>query len=356
MMTAKEIRSQIEAQRRSKLQMEKPYVYEKIMKYKEKEDRGECTAVIDFCFDYACNMNCRHCCNLRFSPKERALSLEDVRALSDQADRMGLAQFNVSGGEPLVFEDFDQLIEALNPEKFHIAVSTNGLLLDRERASHLKAIGVDKVKISLDSIDEAAYAATRNQQEGHSKALQALFHARDAGLQACVQTVVSHQNAQSEATERLARFCQENGFNMDVMIAKAVGRWEGKEDVLIDEADAKQIAQLKGIYPLVNWDVLPTYERTKGGCIAIKKILHITKYGDVLPCGFIHIAIGNIFEEPLQDIISRGLRIKYFKTNHPTCLAGMDRAFIRQYMSKFYGRPLPIHWTEAFGPDDFDPE
>ena len=64
-----EQRKPIENARREKLKREKPLVYEKIIKYDEKNARGECTAIIDFCFDYKCNMHCEHCCNLSFEKR-----------------------------------------------------------------------------------------------------------------------------------------------------------------------------------------------------------------------------------------------------------------------------------------------
>jgi MoaA/NifB/PqqE/SkfB family radical SAM enzyme len=79
----------------------------------------------------------------------------------------------------------------------------------------------------------------------------------------------------------------------------------------------------------------------------------MTQYGDILPCGFIHISMGSIFEESLGDILRRGQSVKHFKEYNPLCLSGEDRNFINKYMSKFYGKPLPIHWSEAFTDEDF---
>ena len=83
------------------------------------------------------------------------------------------------------------------------------------------------------------------------------------------------------------------------------------------------------------------------------RTLHITQYGDVLPCVYVHIALGNVFEESLADIIERGQSIRHFREHNPLCLSGEDRHFIDKYMTKFYGKPLPIHWSEAFDEDDF---
>lgn len=348
-----EDRKPVENARREKLRKEKPLVYEKIMKYDEKTARGESTAVIDFCFDYACNMNCTHCSNLSFAKKDREMTIDDLQDFAGQADKLGLAQFNISGGEPLYFKNLDEIVNAINPKKFHISMSTNGLLLDKKMARHLKKIGVDKVKISLDSIDKDVYSQTRRQSKTYDKSIEALFNAKEAGLQVCVQTVISHQNAKTEATERLAKFCQENEFNMDIMIARAIGAWEGKEEVLIDESDAEHIVNLRTKYPLVQRDVFPSYGAKTGSCGCVGKILHLTKYGDILPCVFIHIAIGNIFEESLKDIIDRGFKIKYFKYRGPKCLSGENKFFIKKYMSKFYGKQLPISYKDAFTEEDY---
>ena len=68
---------------------------------------------------------------------------------------------------------------------------------------------------------------------------------------------------------------------------------------------------------------------------------------------YIQMAKGNIFEESLPDILKRGMSIKHFAEYNPKCLSGEDRGFIDKYMSKFYGKPLPISWQEAFTDEDF---
>lgn len=347
-----ETRKPLENERREKLRREKPLVYDKIIKYDEKISRGECTAIIDFCFDYKCNLKCAHCSNSEFIKKDRELTIIDLKDFTRQADELGLAQFNISGGEPLCFDNLDEIIFALDPARFHIAMSSNGLLLTLEKAKHLKEIGLDKIRISLDSIEEHIHNKSRNKRGVFTKAVEALFYAKEAGLQVGINTVISHQNCRTEATEKLAKFANDNGFNLDVFIARAIGRWEGKEEVLIDEDDAKYLIDLRNKYPVVQRDVFPTYNQDRG-CGTVKHILHLTKYGDILPCAFIHISLGNIFEEPLKDIINRGLKIKHFNEYNPKCLSGEDRSFIKKYMTKFYGKPLPLPYKEVFTKDDF---
>ena len=180
-----------------------------------------------------------------------------------------------------------------------------------------------------------------------------MSNAKEAGLQPVAQTVISHQNCISEDTEKMAAFCQENGYNLDVMLAKAIGRWEGKEEILIDGNDMNHLIKLHEKYPVLHLDTFPTYDEKVGTCGAVKKILEITKYGDVMPCVFMHIAIGNVFDDSLKDIIDRGLSIKYFHDSSPVCLSGVDRNFIKKYMTGFYGKPLPVSYKEIFTEEDY---
>jgi MoaA/NifB/PqqE/SkfB family radical SAM enzyme len=90
------------------------------------------------------------------------------------------------------------------------------------------------------------------------------------------------------------------------------------------------------------------------GCIAVKRMVSITKYGDVMPCPYIHASLGNFFKEPLKDIIDRGMKIKYFGKYVNTCLIAEDRKFINKYAAKkIYGKPLPVAYHEVFTSEDF---
>lgn len=108
-----------------------------------------------------------------------------------------------------------------------------------------------------------------------------------------VQTVVTHQNCRSGQLEEMAKFAQMNGYSLDVMVARAIGAWEGRHDILVDEADSAYMWELHQRYPVLHRDTFPSYGMDKG-CGCVDATLHLTQYGDILPCVFIHIGIGNI--------------------------------------------------------------
>ena len=106
-----------ETAKREQLRRNKPHVYEKILKYAEKVERGESIAIIQFQYNYVCNFKCEHCSVKHFQGKNsaRKFTIPDVRDLSRQADELGLANIVITGGEPLVFKDFDELVGSGEP-------------------------------------------------------------------------------------------------------------------------------------------------------------------------------------------------------------------------------------------------
>ena len=150
----------------------------------------------------------------------------------------------------------------------------------------------------------------------------------------------------------MAKFARKNGFTVDILVARPTGAWEGNYESLITPEDADFLWQAHLEYPELHRDVWPAYGLNKGSG-AVHSTLHLTQYGDVMPCVYIHISIGNIFKESLADTIKRGQSIKKFADPSPICLTGEDRGFIEGYLAKAYGKELPIHWDEAFSKEDF---
>ena len=344
-----------ESKKRNLLKKEKPYVYEKIKKFAEKVENGESIAIVRLVYDYTCNFNCQHCCETRVEKRERAFTINDVKELSRQADEMGLAHFVITGGEPMIFSDFDDIVKAIDPSKFYITSDTNGWLLDEKRARHLKEIGVDKIQLSLDSLSENEHDDFRRVKGAYQRALKAIEAAQKVGLNIIVQTVATKQRAKSDEFVKFIKFLNKKNVPVFVTLAKPVGSWEGNFEALCDEKDLDYIRELEKKYNVFT-HLTPGYGLDLG-CLAVKRMISITKYGDVMPCPYLYVSIGNFFKEPLKDIIERGLNIKWFGKHVNTCLVAVNRHFIKNYLAKTYGKPLPIPYSEMFSKDDFiDPE
>lgn len=346
----------VETKKREMLKKEKPHVFEKIMHYDEKVKKGESIAILQFQYDYSCNFRCQHCCitRLQSNSSGRFFTIDDVKELSRQADEMGLAHLVITGGEPLLFPDFDELVAAIDPQKFYITSDTNGWYLDAQRAKHLKQIGVDKIQLSLDSLSAADHNEFRRKNGSHERAVRALDAALNAGLNIIIATVVTKQRIRSDEFIEFLEFAKGKDVGVFVTYAKPVGAWEGNYDVLITKDDMDYLRGLEKEYNVFT-HLTPSYGLDLG-CIAVKRMVSITKYGDIMPCPYIHVSLGNFFEEPLKDIIERGMKIKYFGSHIDTCLIAEDREFIDEIEAKrIYGKPAPVPYTQVFHPEDYLP-
>lgn len=354
-MGVEKLKKEEESNRRNKLKKEKPRVYEKVMKFEEKFKRGESIAIIQFQYNYTCNFTCVHCSIKRFQGKQdkRSFAIPDVKELFRQADELGLARVTITGGEPLVFKDFDDLVAAIDPQKFYINCDTNGWLLDEKKARHLKSIGVDRIQLSIDNLDANEHDNFRKVKGAHERAMKAVDIALDAGLAIFIQTLVTKQRLYSNEFIEFIEYFNKKGIGVFVTYAKPVGSWEGNFDVLVDKnTDMKYMEEVLEKKYKVFTHLTPAYGLNMG-CISVKGMISVTQYGDVLPCPYIHTSIGNVFYEPLKDIIQRGLNIKHFGEYYDGCWIAENMEFINKYVVKrMYGKPLPVPCSEVFTEED----
>ena len=138
-----------EVQKRAGLANRKPYIAKKLANIKNMEERGEISPIIRIEKSYLCNFQCTHCSAeyymdrhlekvLNVKEDRKQMTIDDIKDISKQADELGLARFVITGGEPLVMRDFDEVVAAIDPEKHYIISDTNGWFLDDKKAKHLK--------------------------------------------------------------------------------------------------------------------------------------------------------------------------------------------------------------------------
>ena len=303
---------------------------------------------VDFNITSACNLNCQHCFATVFkNNNRRKMQIEDYQRVMKQANRLGAVNFSFQGGEPLLYPQLEQLIEAAAPYKNVISVTTNGTLLSIEKAKKLKKIGVDIFTISLDSMNAEEHDSFRNQPGTFDKTMHGIEAALEAGCNVTIGTVLSHQNIRTEGIEQLFEWTCQKHLTLCLSLAVPAGEWAANTDILLTEEDMVYLGKLQKKYPYVRTDFQANY--LKWGCGAIKEILYITPYGDVLPCPYIHISFGNIFDKSLEEIRNTGLENKYFKDYWQKCLCATDRDFIEKFIIKINDSEfMPINYDEIF--------
>ena len=347
-----------EAAKRNDLASRKPYVAGKLKRVTEMEERGEISPIIRLEKSYLCNFTCTHCSAEYYMDRHlkkvfnivdgrRKIDLEDIRRLSKEADELGLARFVITGGEPLVMKDFDAVVEAIDPDKHYLITDTNGWVLDRARARHIKSIGVEKVQLSLDSMIEAEHDAFRNKPGSYKRAMRAIDASLEAGLNIILSTVLVRGRGKSDEFRRMCEFAKQKGIGLYVSYAKPTGSCTDHPEFVIDKEDADIVRELEKDYPVFT-HMTPSYGSFKG-CITVKGIITVTSTAEVTPCPYIDFSLGNLRETPLKEILARGMRNPWLGPHRPDCLIGEDSKFIKIHTEKTKGvTHLPLPWGQGF--------
>lgn len=343
---------------------DKPRVMEKLRSFhsyvaKNNGEMGTKVRGIDINFNNMCNFKCKHC--FTRSPLgdhlKEELPVERIRDISNQADELGIFEFDLQGGELLLRPDkLFEVIKAIKPERFYLYLTTNGYLLDEVMAKRLAEAGVSRVSVSIDSFDGKVHDEFRGIPGAHKRAMEALRHVKNAGMSPYLNITVGHYNAFSEDIEKLCRYSKDQGYTTLLNVAVPSGRWQNMSEVMVDNEDIAHLIELRKKYKNILRDIWNPFDKNCEmllGCNTVNRI-YVTPKGDVLVCPYLHIKIGNVYEQSLKDIIDYGFSIKYFRNHSKLCLAGEDKEFACKYLQRD-GMSVfnPVHAKDIFTKEDF---
>ena len=137
-----------------------------------------------------CNFRCPYCMprekyheRYQFMGSHERLSFDEIVRLARLFVRLGVRKLRLTGGEPLLRTNLSDLIGDLTaiPGVEDIALTTNGVLLARH-AAELKAAGLKRITVSLDSLDPQVFSRMSGGFGGLADVLDGIEHARSAGL------------------------------------------------------------------------------------------------------------------------------------------------------------------------------
>ena len=301
-----------------------------------------------------CNLNCQHCFAHKFSiiaekDGKKQLSAEEYVGVIQELLNMGVFSFEFQGGEILLYPHLEEIIKACKPEQSFISLVTNGILFNDKIAMKLRKWGVDQINISIDSGIPEEHNKLRNYEGCWEKSTAAIDVAKKYGFKVMISTTVTKKSLYSKGFQKLRTFCRERNLVNWILIGIPVGNWFGRYDILIDKNDHEYLAKCaKDTNNMIRRDLSPHLFRI--GCPAVKEGVYINSYGDVLPCPFIHISLGNVNQYRLKDIVDRALTIDKFKKHNPVCLIGEDKEFIDKYGQKTFTSPyILLDGEKEFG-------
>ncbi len=173
-----------------------------------------------------CDLRCVYCMaeDMTFLPKAEILSHEEMDRLCAAFIRLGTNKIRITGGEPLVRRDVMALFRSLGARLGHgldeLTVTTNGTQLAKY-AEDLRAAGVRRVNVSLDTLDPAKFTAMTRWGK-IEKTLDGIFAAKAAGLHVRINAVAMKGVNEDEYDSMLA-WCGEHGFDLCLIETMPLG-------------------------------------------------------------------------------------------------------------------------------------
>ncbi|MGC2566783.1 MAG: GTP 3',8-cyclase MoaA [Mycobacterium sp.] len=201
-----------------------------------------------------CNLRCTYCMpagGLPWSAAEQLLQPDEIiRLVRIGVTRLGITKVRFTGGEPLLAKHLDEIIAAtaaLRPRP-ELALSTNGVLL-AERAEALAQAGLNRVNVSLDSVDYLHFAAI-TRRDRLADVLAGLAAAHAAGLRPVKVNAVLDPLTGLDDAVSLARFCLAHDYQLRIieqMPLDAGHEWRREATVTANQV----LAQLRRHFTLV---------------------------------------------------------------------------------------------------------
>ncbi|MBX9787975.1 MAG: GTP 3',8-cyclase MoaA [Pirellulales bacterium] len=207
-----------------------------------------------------CNIRCFYCMpaeNVRFRPRAEILSFEEIARFVRVVSRLGIRTVRLTGGEPLVRHGLPRLVEMLValPGIDEVSLTTNGLLL-AEQAGALRAAGLSRLNVSLDTLDPARFREI-TRRDGFERVLEGLFAAQRAGFSRIKVNAVAIRGLTEPDIVPLAEFARRHGFEVrfiEYMPLDADGHWENGQ--VLAGSEVREIIEraLGPLEPIVGRD------------------------------------------------------------------------------------------------------
>ena len=301
-----------------------------------------------------CNLKCPHC-YINADTKEpiNELTTEEAKNLIDQICEVSKPLLVLSGGEPLLRQDVYELVRYGASKGLKMGLGSNGSLIDNDAAKKLKEAGIETVSISLDSHIPEQHDEFRGVKGSWEKAVNAIKALRENGVLVQVNTTVTQQNYdQIDDIMSLAEKLGVENFHLFFLVPT------GRGVKIADISPAKYEEMIKKTFEKVarhKLNVRPScapqfmriakemglnMSRWIRGCIAGLYYCRVYPNGDITPCPYLPIKLGNIRETPFKEIWFNAEMFKTlrdFKTLKGKCGACEYRALCGGCRARAYG-------------------
>ncbi|TAL74748.1 MAG: GeoRSP system radical SAM/SPASM protein [Bacteroidetes bacterium] len=260
-----------------------------------------------------CNFQCKHCYSRADTDEE--LGFDELCTITKKLSEAKVFSVNFGGGEPLLRKDLLEVARFAVDLGLAVSMNSNGFLIDRVTARKLKEAGFGKVGISIDSPKHEIHDLFRGIKGSHGKALAALSHLKEAGIETSISSVICKINIDNiDGLIEMARSadvsninfhnfkCSGLGFANKDVLDLSPGEWHDFYTRAIALKETVEDLQISLEDPIIALLGHKNGDSLVKGSVCGKLSLNIKSNGDITPCGFIPIVIGNICRDDLLEI------------------------------------------------------
>ena len=181
-----------------------------------------------------CNFRCVYCMpkeifgpDYQYLQRDQVLTFEEISRLARIFADQGVRKIRLTGGEPLVRKDLHVLVRMLGEiPNLDLTLTTNGALLARQ-ARALKEAGLQRVTVSLDSLDNETFKAMNDVDFPVEKVIEGMDAAAAAGLEPIKVNMVVKRGMNESSILPMARFFREKGYILRFIEYMDVGHTNG---------------------------------------------------------------------------------------------------------------------------------
>lgn len=272
--------------------------------------------IISWNSTFKCDLRCAHCyMDAQERESRQELTTEEGKMLIDQIAEVGSPVLVLSGGEPLMRKDIFELAKYGTEKGLRMAMGTNGIGISDEVAKKLLASGISKVAISVDSSTPEIHDEFRGVPGSWAKAMEGIKACLRNGLGVQFNTTVTVQNF--DDIDNILKLAEGLGVkDMHLFFLVPTGRGTEVEDItptMYEEMIRNVLTKYEDSELNVKPTCAPQFMRIADqmgidmskwtrGCIAGINYCRIYPEGEVTPCPYLPIKLGNIRETSFKEI------------------------------------------------------
>lgn len=163
-----------------------------------------------------CNVNCLYCHHDGMVRSKDEMTADELYTICKIAKKIGVRKIRLSGGEPLLKKDIVEIVEKIASLDFKdISMTTNGILLEKY-AKDLKEAGLDRVNVSLDTLDRKTYEII-TQKDYLNDAKKGILKAVEVGLYPVKINMVIMKDINQNEIQDMFKFCKDNDIVLQLI-------------------------------------------------------------------------------------------------------------------------------------------